>query len=87
MCVYTTFSSFSNIVKSPPKHVTSTPKFVSASQPSRPSKKVHSSKKSSRCMSASPENAPEKKKQYKGHSAASFIKKPSNQTTKKGRKN
>ena len=86
-------TSFAEVIRSPPKHMASTPKsqqsnkpVISASQPCKPISMEISSAKSKRCMSSSPEIAPKKNKYAKNYTVeSSNIKKPSNKSAKQSK--
>ena len=64
----------------------STPKYISASQPCKPVSMEQSSQKPKRGMSTSPEIVQGKEKVAKGYTRESFLKKPTSNPGKQGRK-
>ena len=82
--------SFVEVIKSPPKQMTSTPKVMSASQPCRSAAMEKSTQKQKRCLSSSPENVQENKKHAREYTREytreSFLKKPASKEDKPGKK-
>ena len=78
-------TSFADMIKSPPKHMASTPKITYVSQPCRPVEMEKSSQKPKRCMSTSPEIVQENNKIAR-YARESFLKKPASQPVKHSNK-